>query len=385
MRKICIVTASRSEYGLLRWIMKDIQSSSALELQTVVTGAHLAIEHGETYKNILNDGFSIDKKVPMLLSSSDKSSIVKSMGLCQIGIADALAELSPDIIVVLGDRYELLPICSAALIMGIPIAHISGGDITEGAIDDSVRHAVSKMASLHFPGVEESGKRLCQMGEEQERIFVVGEPGLDNFFRTDCISKDELAHSLNIDINKKWILCTYHPETKSELSGDKNVVDAIVSLFKNHDDIELIITSANADFGGAEINQQFQEASDNFSHFHFFTSLGQDRYTSFMNYCSLVIGNSSSGVVEAATIQKAVIDIGDRQKGRPRSTNVIHCSSTSSDISNAYQKVKSEQFIAKLSNAKNPYGDGKTSRRVVEILSTIDLESLNRKRFVDFE
>lgn len=385
MKKICVVTAARSEYGLLRWIMRDIQDATALKLQIIVTGAHLSPEHGETYKNILSDGFTIDKKIPMLLATTDKVSIVKSMGLCQLGFADAFQELEPDLVVVLGDRYELLPICSAALIMDIPIAHISGGDITEGAIDDSVRHAVSKMASVHFPGVDESGNRLIQMGEEAKKVYVVGEPGLDNFFRKEKISKDELAASLGLDISKDWILCTYHPETKASRELDCEAVNAIINLFKNEIDVELVITSANADFGGAEINQQFQKACSAYDHFHYFTSLGQDRYISFMSYCASVIGNSSSGVVEAATLKKPVLDIGDRQKGRPRPENVVHVKSSATEIFKGYEKIKSKEYLSGLDDIENPYGDGKTAERVVKLLDSLDFNTLKRKRFVDFE
>ena len=383
MKKICVVTAARSEYGLLRWVMKDIESTVNLELQILVTGTHLSNEHGNTSQNIIDDGFVINEAVPMLLSSSDKKSIVTSMGLCQIGIANAFDKLNPDLIIVLGDRYELLPICSAALIMDIPIAHISGGDITEGAIDDSIRHSVTKMASIHFPGIEESANRIIQMGEERKNIHTVGEPGLDNFFRKERISKEELANQLHLDINKEWVLCTYHPETKSSLKKDESVVNAIIHLFADNKNIELIITSANADFGGTEINDLFKIASSSNSHYHFFTSLGQDRYTSFMNYCSLVIGNSSSGVVEAGTVKKAVINIGERQKGRPQACNVVNSNGSLISLQKSINLSQTSTFKEQLSEVKNPYGDGDTSKKIVKIISNLDINKIKTKRFID--
>ncbi|MEI6555032.1 MAG: UDP-N-acetylglucosamine 2-epimerase [Paludibacter sp.] len=364
-KNVCVITAARSEYGVLRWIIDEIQHDDKLKLQLVVTGSHLSSDFGYTYKEIELDGYDIDWKVEMLLSSSTRSGISKSMGLCSIGISDAFDMLKPDIIVVLGDRYELLPICSVALLMEIPLAHISGGDITEGAIDDQVRNAITMMSTLHFPGVISSADRIIQMLDSKKNVFVVGEPGLENFKRLSLFSRESLAVSLNLDINNKWILVTQHPETKTSLENNLVMASNIVKSLDVFDDIQVVITKANADFGGKQINDYFEDISlKNSDKYKFHSSLGQLRYLSFMNEAFCIIGNSSSGIFEAPFLAKPVINIGKRQKGRHLCKNVMSVSGFDDSIINAIKSVSSNSSLIELSSDYY-YGTGFSSKQIV--------------------
>jgi UDP-hydrolysing UDP-N-acetyl-D-glucosamine 2-epimerase len=367
-KKICVITAARSEYGLLRWIIDEIQHDDSLKLQLVVTGSHLSPEFGYTYKEIEQDGYNIDLKVEMLLSSSTKTGISKSMGLCSIGISDAIDILKPDIIVVLGDRYELLPICNVALVMGIPVAHISGGDTTEGAIDDQVRNAITMLSTLHFPGVTSSANRIMQMLDSTKNVFVVGEPGLENFKRLSLLSRESLAESLSLDIHKKWILVTQHPETKISLDDNLVLASNIVNALDVLDDVQVVVTKANADFGGFEINNYFEQVSmKNSEKYKFYSSLGQLRYLSFMNEAFCVIGNSSSGIVEAPYLAKPVINIGNRQKGRHLCNNIISVSGRNHSVIKAFETINSNNFRFELF-PDFYFGDGNTSMKVKNLL-----------------
>lgn len=362
--KVCIVTASRSEYGLLRWLIDEVKDDSSLQLQLIVTGGHLSAEQGYTYKDIENDGYIIDCKIEMLLSADSQTSIVKSMGLCSISIAEALTNLQPDIIVVLGDRYELLPICNAALVMNIPIAHISGGDVTSGAIDDQIRNAITMMSSIHFPGVEESSKRIMRMVDSPTNVYTVGEPGLDNFNRLKFIDREKLSIDLGIDINKKWILFTYHPETKITVEKNllclKNALEDILSL----DDIELIATKANADFGGVKVNKLLENYSKKHL-LHLYDSLGQLRYLSIMKESFCIIGNSSSGICEAPFLGKPVINIGNRQNGRYLCENIINVNGEKKSVFNALKMINSKGGTYK---SDTYFGDGNASYMIKEYL-----------------
>jgi UDP-hydrolysing UDP-N-acetyl-D-glucosamine 2-epimerase len=320
-KKICIITASRSEYGTLRWLIDEVEQDEDLRLQLIATGGHVSQSQGYTVKEIEKDGYRIDEKIEMLLSSDTQESIVKSMGICSLAIGDAFKRLQPDIIIILGDRYELLPICSAALIMGIPIAHISGGDVTLGAIDDQIRNAVTMMSSIHFPSVQDSADRIKQMFSENKYIYTVGEPGLDNFRRLELYTREQLAKELDINISKKWILLTYHPETKISLESNMEVLKNILDEILDFDDFELVVTKANADYGGSQINNYLEEQANKRS-FKLFTSLGQICYLSFMKEVFFVIGNSSSGIIEAPFLGKPVINVGSRQDGRHLCSNV---------------------------------------------------------------
>lgn len=362
--KICIVTAARSEYGLLKWIIDGVYHDKELELQLVVTGAHLSEEHGMTYHFIEEDGYPIAAKVDMQLSSDDKKSIVRSMGKCSEGFAEAFTQLKPDVVMVLGDRYELLPIVSSALVMGIPVAHLSGGDVTEGAIDNEVRNAVSMMSAIHFPGVESSAENLRRMLGNNTPVFTAGEPGLESFLRYDLMDRVELAESLQLDVNKKWCLVTFHPETKLGQEVNIGMVKNLFEVISHTDDVQFVISKANADFGGKQINDFWEEAvKQDESKFRLFTSLGQRRYLSFMRQAAGVVGNSSSGIVEAPFLGIPVVNIGDRQKGRHLCRNVIQCNRDIVNIEDAFGKMLTQPKIV-----DTYYGDGYTSAFVIEKL-----------------
>lgn len=361
MKKVCVVTAARSEYGLMRWIIDAIHHDDELELQLVVTGAHLSPEQGLTYKFIEADGYPIAAKVPMLLSSNDEAGIAKSMGVCSISMADTFSCLKPDIIIVLGDRCELLSIVGTALVMRIPVAHISGGDVTEGAIDDEVRNAVSMMSTLHFPGVESSAKNLHRMLGTDNNVFAVGEPGLDSFIRFDLWTKDETANNLHLDINRKWCLVTLHPETRLCIEDNLSLAENLFNAMQRTSGVQYVITKANADIGGVYINNFWAEVVEsNADRMQLYSSLGQIRYLSFMKHADIVVGNSSSGIVEAPFMGTPVVNIGDRQKGRNICKNVICCGRDEEEIYHALLKALTSDRII-----DTYWGDGYTSDRII--------------------
>ena len=361
MKKICIVTAARSEYGLMRWIIDSVHNDPGLELQLVVTGAHLSPEQGLTYKFIEEDGYPIAAKVDMQLSYADTASIVRSMGFCSQGFATTFDRLKPNLVVVLGDRYELLPIVSAALVMRIPIAHIAGGDVTEGAIDDEVRNAVTMMSSIHFPGVVAAAENIQRMRGTDKNVFAVGEVGLDSFNRYYLWSKKETAERLNLDMSKKWCLVTLHPETKLSTAENMVMAENLYKAMLKTEGVQYIITKANADLGGVEINNYWSEiVALNKEYMQLYASLGQVRYLSFMKHADMVVGNSSSGIVEAPFMGTPVVNIGDRQKGRHICKNVICCSNSFDEISGALNKAINAQRIV-----DTYWGDGYSSERIV--------------------
>lgn len=361
MNKVCIITAARSEYGLLKWVIDGVYHDPELESQLVATGAHLCEEHGNTVRFIEEDGYPIAARVDMHLASDNRKDIVRSMGNCSAGMAEVFEDLQSDVVVVLGDRYELIPIVSAALIMGIPVAHISGGDITEGAIDNEVRNAVSMMSTLHFPGVESSAENLRRMLGKDALIYTAGEPGLESFLRFDLMSRNELAENIGLDADKKWCLVTLHPETKLSLDENLEMVQNLFDAMRQAKDVQFVISKANADFGGMQINEFWDRAvNQDTDKYHLFSSLGQRRYLSFMQQTVGVIGNSSSGIVEAPFLGIPVINIGDRQKGRHLCKNVIQCDRTKGAINEAFNKM-----FAQLKIVDTYYGDGHTSEFIV--------------------
>ena len=362
MKKVCIITAARSEYGLLRWTIDGVYRSPNLELQLVVTGAHLLEEQGYTYKNIEEDGYPITAMVDMNLDASNKEGIARSMGHCSIGMAETFAQLQPDIIVVLGDRYELIPICSAALVMNIPIAHISGGDITTGAIDNEVRNAVTMMSTLHFPGVENSAENINRMRNSDQYVWVVGEPGLDNFRRSELMSREELAENIGIPTSNKWILVTLHPETHKSLAFNLQMAKNIITLTESIHDVSIVISKANTDFGSTQINDYWERISkENPEKYHLYPSLGQRRYLSFMNECYAVLGNSSSGIIEAPCLGVPVINIGNRQTGRYICKNVHQVDNSIDQIMAVWETIVSSTERIK----DDFYGDGCTAEKIV--------------------
>ncbi len=365
LRKICIITAARSEYGLLKWVIDGVHSDPGLDLQLVVTGAHLSEEHGKTVRFIEEDGYPIAARVDMHLASDSKADIIRSMGHCSIGMAETLTILQPDMIVVLGDRYELLPIVSAALVAGIPIAHISGGDVTEGAIDNEVRNAVSMISTLHFPGVASSAGNLWRM-TSSKYIYTVGEPGLESFLRYSLMTREELARSIGLDTEKRWCLVTLHPETRISVEENVTIVENLFRVMQETEGVQYVISKANADYGGSEINRFWEKTiphckSSQTCKFRLFDSLGQRRYLSYMRQTEGVLGNSSSGIVEAPFLGIPVVNIGDRQKGRYLCKNVIQCG-------RSYKEIK-EAVSAMLRQPKlvdSYYGDGHTADKIIK-------------------
>lgn len=360
MRKVCIVTAARSEYGLMHWIIDSVHNDPDLELQLIVTGAHLSEEQGLTYKYIEEDGYPIADKIPILCSGKDETSIAKTMGMCSSLMADTFARLRPDIIVVLGDRYELIPIVSTALVMRIPVAHIGGGDVTVGAIDDEIRNAITMMATIHFPGVEDAYNNICRMRGSCENVFRVGEPGLDSFLRFDLWNKKRTANELNLNPEKRWCLVTLHPETKLSLEENLKMANSLYEAMCNTINVQYVISKANVDLGGPAINDFWTSVTNrNPESFHLYSSLGQIRYLSFMKHADLIVGNSSSGIIEAPLLGTPVVNIGDRQKGRHMCPNILCCGRSVEEISNSMHKaIKADRII------DTYWGDGKSSDRI---------------------
>lgn len=369
MKKICFVTAARSEYGLLKWLMKDIESSEEFTLQLVVTGGHLSEEQGHTIDQIVEDEFHIDYIVDSQLDTSSTARIAESMGRMASGFAKAFEELKPDYILVLGDRYELLPICNTAFIMCIPIIHLSGGDVTRGAIDDGVRNAVTMLAEYHFPGTQSSANNIIRMRGSDKNVWAVGEPGLDAFNREKLLSREELADNLGIVPGKNWVLMTYHSETKSSLEYNLENVKNCLNLLIAHDDFQVVVTYANADFGGNEINKYVEEFARQYSEkIKVVHSLGHLRYLSFMRQVYFVIGNSSSGIIEAPFMNIPTINIGNRQKGRYLCGNIIQCDSSYDSIKSAIGNI--DAMINRKPKDLDYWGNGYASEKIVKILES---------------
>ena len=380
MKNICIVTGTRAEYGLLRWLMDGINKSTKLELQIIATGMHLSPEFGLTYKEIENDGFKIDRKVEMLVSSDSSNGIVKSMGLGMIGITDALEDLKPDLLLVLGDRYEIFSAVSASMVYRIPVAHLHGGEATEGLIDEPIRHSITKMSHLHFVANTEYRKRVIQLGEQPDRIFLVGGLGIDNIVKLNLMERKDFEKSINFKLGIKNLLITFHPVTLEKNTSEKQMNEILMAL-KELKNTHLIFTMPNADTEGRIIFQMIEGFVNNHPHAKSFTSLGQLRYLSSIKHVDGVIGNSSSGLTEVPTFKKGTINIGDRQRGRIKAESVIDCKPTTKSILDAIKKLYSSEFQQKLKTVKNPYGSGGASEAIVKTLENISLKTILKKKF----
>lgn len=381
MRKICVITATRAEYGLLKNILVKIKNSTELNLKLVVTGTHLSEEFGYTMNEILEDGFDICEKIPILMNSNNNSGISKEMGLLMIQLSQTFERIKPDILMILGDRYEILAASSTAMAMNIPIAHISGGEITEGLIDEQIRHAITKMAHIHFPGAEVYSQNIRNMGEESWRIFNVGDSGIENIKLTKLLNKDELRKELNVDIDEETLLITYHPVTL-EINQLKYQVENLIKAL-NFVNKNMIITYPNADNGGDYIIKKIEEFQRINDKVHLFKSLGSINYLSVMKLCGAVVGNSSSALIEAPYLKKSVVNIGNRQKGRLMAENIISCSNDSKDIIEAINKALSDDFKEKVKYTQSLYGEGNTSEEIVKVLETIEInEKLLKKKLV---
>lgn len=380
MKKVLVVTGTRAEYGLLYWTMKEIQKDKDLQLQLIVTGSHLSEEYGYTVEQIKKDGFKIDEEIDMLIDSNKKSAIVKSMGLEMIQMAQAFDRLKPDILLILGDRYEIFVAATCAMMMNVAIAHMNGGESTEGAIDEQIRHAITKMAHIHFAGAEYYRERIIKMGEEPWRVHNVGQAGIENIKRLRLLTKTELEYELGIKLDKKVFLITYHPVTL----GVQDIENQMENLLKaiSEFDAKYIFTYPNADYGNKIIIDKINEFRQNHDNVYVFYSLGQVKYLSLMKYTDVMIGNSSSGIIESPSFKLPVVNIGDRQKGRLRNKNIIDVGNNEIEIIEGINKaLYNKQFINSLNDLENVYGDGTTSEKVVKILKTIEInEKLLHKK-----
>lgn len=386
MKRICIVTATRAEYGLLKPIIELIHKSKTLELNLVVTGAHLSPEFGLTYREIEKDGYCITAKIEMLLSSDTSVGITKSMAVALMGFADFFQQYHPGMVIILGDRYESLAIAEAALIAKIPIAHIHGGEITKGAYDDAIRHSITKMSQLHFASTEEYKNRIIQMGEQPSYVYNVGALGVENIKTVPLWSRDKLEESLNFKFEDSTIMVTYHPVTLDNMPS-RIQFHNLLEVIEKKKDIKVIFTKANADTDGRIINQMIDDfVEKNRERCISFTSLGQVRYLSALQFCKAVVGNSSSGIIEAPSFYIPTVNIGNRQQGRIASKTVIHCGYTVKEIEMALEKAFSDAFTKELKTYFNPYEGRDTSKTIVDKIE----EALNagidiKKTFYDMK
>lgn len=382
MRKICVVTSTRAEYGLLYWLLKEIKADSELKLQLIVTGMHLSPEFGLTYKEIEKE-FKIDKKIEILSGSHTSLDICAEMARVYEKFASALAELKPDILVLLGDRYEIFGVAGVASIMQIPIAHIHGGETTQGAFDEAFRHSITKMSHIHFAATNEYANRIIQLGEEPSRVFNVGGPGIENIKKLNLLNKDEFEKSIKFKLAKKNILITFHPVTL-ENSSAREQFNELLNALDELDDTNFIFTKANSDTDGDVINKMIDEyVSENSQKAVAFASLGQLRYLSAIKFVDIVLGNSSSGLLEVPSFKKATINIGDRQKGRARASSVIDVSPVKEEILAAIKRAYSKEFEQTLKDTINPYDGGNPSKKMVKILKEIKLDGILKKKFYD--
>ncbi|SHF80947.1 UDP-N-acetylglucosamine 2-epimerase (non-hydrolysing) [Modicisalibacter ilicicola DSM 19980] len=381
MRRIAVFTGTRAEYGLLYWLMKDIQAHPTLELQVIAAAMHLSPEFGHTWQAIVDDGFPVDAKVEMLLSSDSRVGIAKSMGLGTIGLADALDRLAPDTLVILGDRFEALSAAQTALVMNIPIVHLHGGELTEGAYDDAIRHAITKMASLHGVAAEPYRQRVIQMGERPERVLNIGALGLDHLTRSPRMSRQALAKSLDFSLHAPYLLVTYHPVTLAEEAPVESF-QALLAALDRWPDHQVILTYPNADNGGRAIIPFLEAyAAQQPERTLAIPSLGFQRYFSAVAEAAAVVGNSSSGLIEVPSFGVPTVNIGQRQSGRLAANSVLHCTADVEAIHAALQQALSADFQTACRHIHNPYGQGQAAEKIVEALATQPLKTF--KHFYD--
>jgi len=383
-RKICVITGTRAEYGLLYWLMKEIQQDDDLILQIYVTGMHLSEEFGSTYQQIEKDGFIINRKIDISLISDSELDISKSMGLGVIGFADAFNKLRPDLIVVLGDRFEIFSAVSAAMIAKIPVAHLHGGEATEGLIDEPIRHSITKMSHVHFAATDEYRNRIIQLGEHPDRVFNVGGVGIDNINKLKLLSKIDFENSINFKLGEKNILITFHPVTLEKSTSRiqfQELLESITEL-KN---TKIIFTKANSDTDGRVINSMIDDYVASQDNTIAFKSMGQLNFLSALQFMDAVVGNSSSGLLEAPSFKIGTIDIGDRQKGRIKAKSVITCMPKKASIDSAFIKLYSKEFKGTINNVVNPYGTGGASKKIIRVIKNINLDNIIKKTFYDFK
>lgn len=382
-KTVCLVTGSRAEYGLLKPLIDELLSDSEFTLQLLVTGSHLSPEFGLTYREIEADGYTINESVEVVLSSDTPVGICKSMGLGLISFSEAYARLQPDLVIVLGDRYEIFSAVSAAHISRIPVAHLHGGEVTEGAFDDALRHSITKMSHLHFTSTEAYRQRVIQLGEQPDRVFNVGAIGLDNIQRLPLMSREEFEESVDLKLNRHNLMCTFHPVTL-EANTAAEQVQHLLTVIESLEETSVIFTKTNADTDGRIINQLIDEfVQKDPQRFKAYMSLGQLRYLSGMQFVDAVIGNSSSGIIEAPSFGVGTINIGDRQTGRIKAKTVIDCEPTEIGIATAFKTLYSPEFQEVRKSASNPYGDGQTAGRIISHLKEYSYSQSVQKSFYD--
>jgi UDP-N-acetylglucosamine 2-epimerase (non-hydrolysing) len=383
VRLIAVFTGGRAEYGLLHWLMRDIAESDRLEVQVIAACMHFSPEFGETWREIEADGFSIDARIEMLLSSDSRNGVVKSMGVGLISLADALERLAPDALVVLGDRFEALAAAQSALIMGVPLVHLHGGELTEGAYDDAIRHAITKMASLHCTSTEAYRRRVIQMGEAPERAFNVGALGLDHLTRTEPMRWADVCASLGRDLDGPLALATYHPATNAD-EDPATTARAMLAALERLRGYDIIVTYPNADNGGRAIIAEIEASKQvNPDRVIAVPSLGFRRYVAVLRRAALVVGNSSSGIIETPSFKIPTVDVGERQQGRLAAPSVLHCAASENAIVGAIDQALSPAHLELCKTAENPYGSGNASAQIVKLLEETDLAA--PKRFHDLE
>ncbi len=382
-RKVCVFTGTRAEYGILHWLMKGIQNELDLELQLIVSGTHLSPEFGLTYKEIEKDGFTIDKKVEMILSADTPSAISKSTGLGMIGFADAYNDLKPDVVVLLGDRYELIAASLSALYCNIPIAHIGGGESTIGAFDEAIRHSITKMAWWHFTSTEVYKNRVIQMGENPKRVYAVGALNIDNVVKTPLLNKSELEKKIGFKFGKRNLLVTFHPVTMENNTAEKHFIELLNAL-KTLNHTRFIFTHPNSDTDGRVIRDLIESFTENNNDISIsFQSMGRVNYLSSLQFIDGVVGNSSSGLAEAPSFKIGTINIGDRQKGRLKAKSIIDCEPTTDSIKNAIETLYSEDFQRMLLTVVNPMGEGDATEKIMAIIKNDSIPKELKKEFYD--
>lgn len=380
-RKICIVTGTRAEYGLLRSVIAGLRQAEDVQLQLLATGAHLSPEFGLTYREIEADGVPIDAKVEMLVSADTATGVAKSIGLGLMGMADAFERLRPDLIVVLGDRFEVLAAATAALVTGIPLAHLHGGETTEGAFDEAIRHAVTKMSHLHFVAAEAYRHRVIQLGEQPDRVFLVGGLGVDAIHRLPLMDRAALEQSLDFKLGVKNLLVTFHPVTLEAVGSSEQQMAELLAALATLQDTHLIFTMPNADTGSRALAAMLEAFAAKHAQARVYASLGMLRYLSCLKWVDGVVGNSSSGLAEAPTLKTGTVNIGTRQQGRLQASSVIDCEPTRLSIGNAIARLYTPAFRSQLEATVNPYGDGGASEKIVRILRQHPLQGLVKKSF----
>ncbi len=381
-RKICIVTGGRADYGLLKWVMQGIKSDSDLVLQLLATGSHLSPVHGETYREIESDGFIIDYKIAILSEDDSPVGIAKSISKAVTSFSEKLAILKPDVVVLLGDRYEIFAAAAAALVSRIPVAHIHGGETTLGAFDESLRHSITKMSHLHFVSTKEYGRRVVQLGEIPSRVFQVGGLGVESIHKLNLLGRQELEATLGIKFNLKNLLITFHPVTLEDGTAEVQM-NELLSALSELKDTTMIFTLPNADTGGLTIIRMIMEYVSQNKNAHCYPSLGQLLYLSTVAQVDLVIGNSSSGIMEVPTFKKGTLNIGERQTGRIQAQSIVNCEPSKECILEGIRKLYSSDFQSGLVHTINPYGDGFASEKILKVLKSVSLDGLLKKVFHD--